>query len=276
MSQAPPTFTPDSGFADLETPRGPIGSCLSITALARFEFEAGRGNEGTKILMIEWEDDDLSRSAAEGSWHVSWTGKTTVLPADDRPTDSLRRFYFLLPPHVTIPPVVTLSYEPRPTVETNSTSTPSSQARDTLQLNPLPAIFPPELGATGRAAGKKGVLHTIWAKKRLRVLDKEIRDESLNNVEGIGLQMAMQEKEWIESKFGVTAHGDGESVASSRDSSTSNSMYPTGPATPVSPVSGRNLADKLKGLKLQTSERELAVNDSKSPTNETSPCSSTH
>ncbi|KAJ6104671.1 hypothetical protein N7523_010991 [Penicillium sp. IBT 18751x] len=261
MSQAPATFTPDSEFADLETPRGPIGSCLSITALARFEFEAGKGNEGTKILMIEWEDDDLSRSAAEGSWHVSWTGKTTVLPADDRPTDSLRRFYFLLPPHVTIPPVVTLSYEPRPTSETENTSTSSSQARDTLQLNPLPAIFPPELGATGRAAGKKGVLHTIWAKKRLRVLDNEIRDECLNNAEGVAVQMAVQEKEWIETNFGVTAHA----ADSSRESSTANSMYPTGPATPVSPMSGRKLTDKLRGLKLQTSEKELSANDNSGP-----------
>ncbi|KAJ5128964.1 hypothetical protein N7526_007130 [Penicillium atrosanguineum] len=234
------------------------GDSLSITALARFEFEAGKGNEGTKILMVEWEDDDLTRSSTEASWHVSWAGKTTVLPADDRPSDSIRRFYFLLPPNVTIPPVITLSYEP---TAITKDSTPSSKARETLQLNPLPAIFPPELGATGRAAGKKGVLHTIWAKKRLRVLDNEIRDESLNNVEGIGLQMAMQEKEWIESKFGVTAHGDSESVASSHDSSTSNSMYPTGPATPVSPVSGRKLTDKLKGLKLQTSERDLAAND---------------
>jgi hypothetical protein len=35
------------------------------TALARFEFEAGKANEGTKILMIEWEDDDLTRSSSE-------------------------------------------------------------------------------------------------------------------------------------------------------------------------------------------------------------------
>jgi len=263
MAQATPAFTPDSEFADLETPRGPRGGSLSVTALARFEFEAGKGNEGTKILMVEWEDDDLTRSSTEGSWHVSWAGKTTVLPADERPNDSTRRFYFLLPPNVTIPPVITLSYEP---TTTTKDSTPSSKARETLQLNPLPAIFPPELGATGRAAGKKGVLHTIWAKKRLRVLDKEIRDECLTNVEGIALQMAMQEKEWIESKFGVTAHGDGESVASSRDSSNSNSMYPTGPATPVSPISGRKLTDKLKGLKLQTSERDLTAKDRKSPT----------
>lgn len=263
MAQAPPTFTPDSEVAELETPRGPNGSSLSINALARFEFEAGKGNDGTKILMIEWEDDDLTRSAAEGSWHVSWTGKTTVFPADDRPSDSLRRFYFLLPPQVTIPPVVTLSYEPRPPSDKTDT-VPPSKPRDAFHLNPLPAIFPPELGATGRSAGKKGVLHTIWAKKRLRVLDQEIHDECLNNPEGVGLHMVVQEKEWIETNFGITSRAV-DTVASSHDSSTSNSVYPTGPVTPVSPVSGRKLTDKLKGLKLQTSDKDLSANDSKFP-----------
>ncbi|KAJ5376610.1 hypothetical protein N7509_013496 [Penicillium cosmopolitanum] len=253
MAYMPPTFTPDSEFADLETPRGPKAGSLSITALARFEFEAGKANDGTKILMIEWEDDDITRSSAEGSWHVSWEGKTTVMPADERPNDTTRRFYFLLPPNTTIPPVVTLSYEP---------NTGSSSAPDTLRLNPLPAIFPPELGATGRSAGKKGVLHTIWAKKRLRVLDNEIRDESINNVEGVALHMAVQEKEWIESNFGVGAHGV-ESVASSHESSNNHSS--TYPATPVSPVSGKKLSDKLKGLKLQTSERDLSPNGGSTP-----------
>ncbi|KAJ5580458.1 hypothetical protein N7450_006759 [Penicillium hetheringtonii] len=198
--------------------------------------------------MIEWEDDDLTRSAAEGSWHVSWTGKTTVLPADDRPSDSLRRFYFLLPPNTTIPPSVTLFYEPKTASgQSDAPSAPSApsatqQSRDTFQLNPLPAIFPPELG------------------KRLRVLEREIRDECLNNVEGVALHMAMQEQEWIETNFGVTARTS--DVASSRESSTSNSLYPTGPVTPNSPVSGRKLTDKLKGLKLQTSEKDLSANDS--------------
>jgi hypothetical protein len=208
--------------------------------------------------MIEWEDDDLTRSSVEGSWHVSWAGKTSVLPADERPSDSLRRFYFLLPPHATIPPVVTLSYEPRstPSEETDTTLPPPSKVREALTLNPLPAIFPPELGATGRAAGKKGVLHTIWGKKRLRVLEKEIAAESQNNVEGIALHMAIQEKEWIEDNFGVIPRtGDG--LGSSQDSSNSSSVYP---ATPVSPVSGRKLSDKLKGLKLQTGEKELSTN----------------
>ncbi|KAF3387534.1 hypothetical protein F1880_000704 [Penicillium rolfsii] len=257
MAQAPPTFTPDSEFAELETPRGPKADSLSITALARFEFEAGKGNEGTKILMVEWEDDDLTRSTNDGSWHVSWAGKTTVLPADERPSESTRRFYFLLPPHVTIPPVVTLSFEPRLATTNTDEAAPALKPRDVLQLNPLPAIFPPELGATGRSAGKKGVLHTIWAKKRLRVLENEIRDECLTNAEGVALHMAVQEKEWIEGNFGLNSRG----VESAHDSSNSSSLYPTGPATPVSPVSGRKLMDKLKGLKLQTSEKDLSAKD---------------
>ncbi|KAL1852196.1 hypothetical protein Plec18167_006010 [Paecilomyces lecythidis] len=249
QTQSAPTFpsTTDSA-ASLETPHAPNGS-LSITALARFEFEAGKGNEGTKILMVEWEDDDLTRSPS-GSWHVSWEGKTTVLPADEQTSEHTRRFYFLLPPGVTIPPVVTLTYEPPP----NSATT--AKKGDSLQLNPLPAIFPAELGATARTAGKKGVLHTIWAKKRLQVLEKEIREECLNNAEGVALHMAVQEKEWIESNFGVTARPHAESFNPSLSVSTTS--YPMGPTTPVSPTSGRKLADKLKGLRLETSEKDLA------------------
>jgi hypothetical protein len=259
MAQAPPAFTPDSEFTELETPRGTRNGGLSVTALARFEFEAGKANEGTKILMIEWEDDDLTRSSSEGFWNVSWTGKTTVLPADERPSDSLHRFYLLLPPNVTIPPVVTLSYELQGTPDEIAALAEKrpQKSRDTIQLNPLPAIFPPELGATGRAAGKKGVLHTIWAKKRLRVLEQEIAAESKNNIEGIALHMAIQEKEWIEENFGVGSRAV-DSIASSHDSLNSSSLYP---ATPVSPANSRKLGDKLKGLKLQTSEKDLAVNN---------------
>ncbi|KAL4922351.1 hypothetical protein BDW62DRAFT_52062 [Aspergillus aurantiobrunneus] len=249
MSQSLPTpFTPDSEFTSLETPRGGSGS-LSITALARFEFEAGKGNDGTKILMVEWEDDDWSRSSFPpgGSWSVEWEGKKAVLPADEKTGNNTRRLYFLLPPNVTIPPAISLSYNP-PASSSTSTEKPNP-----IQLNPLPAIFPPELGADGRSAGKKGVLHTIWAKKRVQVLEKEIHDESLNNVEGIAFHMALQEKEWIEANFGLGPDAHKQSVQNQ------NPNYPMGPATPVSPSTGGKLGEKLRGLKLQTSQRELSA-----------------
>lgn len=253
MSQSP-SFAADSDLAALESvppSASSTGSSLSITAFARFEFEAGKGNEGTKILMVEWEDDDVSREPA-GSWHVSWEGKKTVLPADEKTSEHTRRFYFLLPPGVTIPPVVTLTYEPPPNARN------SSKKRDALQLNPLPAIFPPELGATARAAGKKGVLHTIWAKKRLQVLEKEIRDEFRKNPEGVALQMAIQEKEWIESNFGVSARGESHSQSQPLNTGTSPPTGPMPPTTPISPTSGSKLSEKLKGLRLETSEKDLA------------------
>ncbi|RAL04107.1 uncharacterized protein BO80DRAFT_256235 [Aspergillus ibericus CBS 121593] len=248
MSHSLPTpFTPNSDFAALDAHRFPTGT-ISITALARFEFEAGKANDGTKILMIEWEDDDLGRSSG-GSWHVAWEGKMAVLPADEKTSNNTRRMYFLLPPNVTIPPTVTLSYEAPP----HAPSTAKNP--DPIQLNPLPAIFPPELGADGRSAGKKGVLHTIWAKKRLQVLEKEIHDECLHNAEGIALHMALQEKEWIETNFGVSLSPDGARVVGQ---SHPDPHYPMGPATPVSPSSGGKLGEKLRGLKLQTGERELS------------------
>ncbi|WEW59735.1 hypothetical protein PRK78_005215 [Emydomyces testavorans] len=243
-------FTPDVGtdFAALETPRVPH-KLQSLTALARFEFEAGKGNEGTKILMVEWEDDDLTRSPV-GSWHVSWEQKNTVLPADDRTNDHIRRCYFLLPPGTTIPPVISLTYEPPP----NSAETVKGH-RDSIQINPLPAIFPPELGATARTAGKKGVLHTIWAKKRLQVLENEIKEESKHNMEGVALAMALQEKEWIEANFGVA--GRLPAVQPTLSLSTNLNSVGMSPRSPLSP-GGSRLSEKLKGLRLETSEKDLA------------------
>ena len=153
----------------------------SSAALSRFEFESGRGNEGTKILMVEWEDDEDGPNSS-GDWEVSWEGKSTVLSARDGAEDRLHRLYFLLAPGAMIPRVVKIA----------------QSGGKTMQTNPLPAIFPAELGLTARTAGKKGVLHTIWAKKRLSVLQKEIETESKTNGESVGLEMAMQEKKWIE------------------------------------------------------------------------------
>jgi hypothetical protein len=240
------TYQPFSDDSSWTTPPVSASTGLSVTAFARFEFEAGKGNEGTKILMVEWEDDDFSPSP-QGSWHVSWEGKTSVLPADEQTSEKTRRFYFLLPPGVTVPPVVNLSYVPQP----NSAST--IKQPDSININPLPAIFPPELGATARTAGKKGVLHTIWAKKRLQALEKEIRAESLVNVEGIALQMAIHEKEWIEANFGVSVPLSAIDVSSDSPITSSSSLPPL---TPLSPTAGSRLGEKLKGLKLDTSEKD--------------------
>jgi len=115
-----------------------------------------------------------------------------------------------------------------------------------LQTNPLPAIFPPELGASATASGKLGVLHTVYGKQRLSVLQKEIDHEMKTNGEGIGLEMAMQEKQWIEDNFGV-----GLKVIHDQDYTTSPSS-----ASPKTP-GGSRISEKLKGLKLGTSDSQL-------------------
>ena len=217
-------------------------SLSNPTALARFEFESGRGNNGTKILMVEWEDDDTTRDIP-GDWHVSWEGKSTVLPAGEHNVGDVHRLYFLLQPGVTVPAMVTLVLRPAD----------ASRNAIAWRTNPLPAIFPPELGATVRAAGKKGVLHTVWAKKRLQSLQQEIQKESQLNAEGVGLIMAMQEKEWIEQNFGVTTK-----PASISPPSSDGPLAPLSPSSPRSPGGGR-LMEKLKGLRLGTSEKDLNV-----------------
>jgi hypothetical protein len=227
--------TPD----DVESP-----SLSSSNALARFEFEPGRSKEGTKVLMVEWEDDDTTRNIA-GDWEISWEGKRTVLPAreqadattkDTNATDvPVNRLYFLLGAGVAVPTTVRLQ-----------------KGNITWRTNPLPAIFSPELGATARAAGKKGVLHTIWAKKRLQVLQKEIDAEARDNMEGVGFEMAVAEKEWIEANFGVLAKPSGVVVPALQESGTLHS-----PTSPRSPGGGR-LMEKLKGLRIGTTTEALS------------------
>ncbi|KAK0942678.1 hypothetical protein LTR29_005765 [Friedmanniomyces endolithicus] len=224
---------------DVESP-----SLSSGNALARFEFEPGRSRDGTKVLMVEWEEDASTRGL-EGDWEISWEGKRTVLPATDPMKElgdevPLNRIYFMLGPGVVIP-----------------TSVKLRKGSVQWRTNPLPAIFSPELGATARQAGKKGVLHTIWAKKRLQVLQWEIDAETKTNNEGIGLEMAEAEKGWIEDNFGVLSKpssvsilGQG-SLASAMGAAQSNN-----PASPRSPGGGR-LMDKLKGLRLGTSSQQL-------------------
>ena len=240
MSNSPParpifdpvdtSFDPNDVSAkdDVESP-----SLSSSNALARFEFEPGKSKDGTKVLMVEWEEDAVTKEV-RADWELSWEGKKTVLPARDQAAEkdgenAVNRLYFLLGPGVSIPTTVKL------------------QKGSTIwRTNPLPAIFSPELGATARQAGKKGVLHTIWAKKRLQVLQREIDNESKENAEGIGLEMAAAEKEWIEQNFGVAARPS----VSGPSMTAANLNSPTSPRSP----GGGRLMDKLKGLKVSTTE----------------------
>lgn len=257
-------------MADIETsatPKSPIvpDTLLSVTALARFEFEPGRGNEGTKVMMVEWQDDDGTR-AKSGKWHVSWSSKRTVFPADDNPSDNVRRVYFLLPPGTIVPPHITLAYHPPPPEIAEGDPTALK-----MTVNPLPAIFTPELGATAKTSGKKGVLHTIWAKKRLQILEKEIKHEEAHSPEGIALEMALSERKWIESNFGVVAV---KPLSLDLSNIPKSSGGPTSPGiqSPKSP-GGRRLSEKLKGLSIGTSEKDLSPRGLNTPTREAHPLS---
>ena len=233
----------------------------STNALARYEYETGQSNatQGTKILMVEWEDDDTTQGV-RGDWHISWDGSTRVLPANDQPANDVHRMYFLLPPGAAVPTSVTLTLRPQD----------AGKSPVVWHTNPLPALFPPELGASARAVGKKGILHTIWAKKRLQVLQKEIEAESRNNVEGIGFLMVVQEKEWIEQTFGVNAKPAGLSISLTEPSAGSLSKTPVSPRSP----GGGRLMDKLAGLRLGTSDKDLAAGGSIPFSNPLSPESS--
>jgi hypothetical protein len=252
---------------DTTTARGPAKDEVespklsSTNALARYEYEAGHANATTAtiILMVEWEDDDTTRGV-RGDWEIAWEGSTRVLPANDAPANDVHRMYFLQPPGVSVPTSVSLTLRPH-----DKTRPPI-----VWHTNPLPAIFPQELGASARAAGKKGVLHTIWAKKRLQVLQREIEAESRNNVEGIGLEMAVTEKDWIEQTFGVNARPAGLSLSLTEPSMAS---LKSGPASPRSPGGGR-LMEKLAGLKLSTNEKDLAPSSGIPHSNPLSPESS--
>lgn len=239
---------------------------ITTVHLARFEFS----DHGTKILMVEWhpgastdstssdhdvvvdsvgtvnpESNSISTSQPEGKqppinlstsndspinpaadvtvWQVSWPGKSTFLPARDTDQDGARRrVYFLLPPGAPVPPTVTIARPGAPS----------------LVLKPLPAIFPERFEAE---SGARGVLHTIWAKKRLSELEREMAAELRTNAESVGLEMALAEKNWIIENF----------------------LRPNPPAqlpkAPRSSVPNR-LGDKLKGLRLATSPADLVPN----------------
>ncbi|KAM5356293.1 hypothetical protein ACJ41O_002939 [Fusarium nematophilum] len=274
-----------------EPPIVPIVPVVPVAAaqhLARFEFS----DAGTKVLMVEWYPDaveapapsddpsadpadsssapgtdDVSAAepapaAASGdktSWQVSWPGKSTVLPAADPEPDSdpdsgqghtstassssrRRRVFFLLPADAPVPATITI--------------TPPGASG--LTLKPLPAIFPPGLAAD---QGTRGVLHTLWARQRLAAIDREVAAELRANAEGVGVEMALAERQWILDTFIRPPQPPAES---------SSSPSPVATRSPI----GR-LGDKLKGLKLATSPADLtpstAANTFTSPLSQSRP-----
>ncbi|KAK2593578.1 hypothetical protein QQS21_008707 [Conoideocrella luteorostrata] len=254
-SATTPAPVPAPGPAS--TAADPPPASIATAHLARFEFS----DLGTKILMVEWhpgtsttgfvptagiglatpssvtvapnskpDADTTAKSSASNvhsaasdaaAWEVSWLGKSTFLPARETDHDEAgqrRRVYFLLPPGASIPTEVTIT----------------SPGRPSIVLKPLPAIFPPGFDAE---SGARGVLHTLWAKKRLSELKREIEAEMRTNTESVGLEMAIAEKQWIIENFLI-------------------SPSVTVPLSPRSPGPGR-LGNKLKGLRLATSPEDL-------------------
>ncbi|OTB19586.1 hypothetical protein K445DRAFT_48473, partial [Daldinia sp. EC12] len=227
-------------------------SPASPNAFARFEFETGRGNDGSKILMVEW---DPTPSGEDG-WVVTWESKTTTFPVIEKVEDDeegidkegqrRQRVYFLLPSDATVPPAVIISHKD------------SGRA---LTAKAMPAIFAPGLGIGSRDAGRRGVLHTIWARLRAGQLQDEIHAELRDNSESVGLEMAVQERLWIIDHFGL----DDLRVPDANPSVEDNgSISQAPPQSPRSPIGGR-LGEKLKGLKLATSPSDLANHSGNSP-----------
>lgn len=227
-------------------------SPASPDALARFEFETGRGNDGSKILMVEW---DPTPSGEDG-WVVSWEGKATTFPVDDKveaeregeredgsaeDKGRRQRVYFLLPSDATVPPLVTISHDG------------SGRA---LTAKSMPAIFAPGLGVGSRDVGRRGVLHTIWARLRAGQLQVEILSELNDNSESVGLEMAVQERLWIIDHFGLDdLRPPPDATANLAGWPSASPLHPA--QSPRSPIGGR-LGEKLRGLKLATSPSELA------------------
>lgn len=171
--------------------------------LARFEFEAGRGNEGTKILLVEWPLTSPYPSQASIYWENMPNGG--CLSVDDTPRDNAttRRLY-LLPAYAAIPRNVYIT-----------------TAQENLQTNPLPAIFI----ACSPDNGRKGVLHTTFARRRLEDLEAEIHREASVNPEGVALEMALQEKSCIEQEYFYprSSHQAGKKEKSKKSSGKSSS-----------------------------------------------------
>ncbi|KAJ4295807.1 hypothetical protein N0V88_004509 [Collariella sp. IMI 366227] len=156
--QTHPALEPPELLDVVVTPTTPS----SCSTRSRFEFETGKGNDGTKVLMVEWE--------------ASTGDQPDGLENNIEPSDWDQRNIATPQPH---PPHQT-----------------------------PPAIFTASL-ASSQETGQRGVLHTIWARRRLAQLQDEILAEMRENGESVGLEMAMQERQWIVDHFGLTSDDPG-------------------------------------------------------------------
>ncbi|OTA91329.1 hypothetical protein M434DRAFT_352134 [Hypoxylon sp. CO27-5] len=256
IPESNPTSSSPSNFATSTQPAEPEAGVVdspispaSPNALARFEFETGRGNEGSKILMVEWDPTPTG----EDGWVVTWDGKKTTFPVSEKVEDDedyveekgdenqqrRQRVYFLLPSSATVPPLVTISH---------------AGSGRVLNAKCMPAIFAPGLGIGSRDAGRRGVLHTVWARRRAEQLQDEIRAELRDNSESVGLEMAVQERLWIIDHFGLDDLRLPEANAHATAAPPTSPMVPQSPRSPI----GGRLGEKLRGLKLATSAADLA------------------
>ncbi|KAL9060269.1 MAG: hypothetical protein Q9162_000673 [Coniocarpon cinnabarinum] len=258
------------------------------SALSRFEYEPERKgvHDATKVLLVEWEEEHdlhVSKEQNSGEWTVEWKGPNNkregiALKSHPLPDDSNRassdhpshRLYFLLQAGAPVPSHVSISFTP------DNASNPTIAAA----IPTLPAIFPPSLLTSGTSLGKKGVLHTLWAKSRLAALRAEIdEEEERGRFEGVGIEMARDELEWIKEHFGVVEKHYG-SAASDAPASPRQQYYeiqddsargrpasprdspsqlapplrsPTNLSSPTSASSGsERLQQKMKGLRVGT------------------------
>lgn len=180
------------------------------------------------------------------------------------------RVYFFLGARRAVPATISLTLSATPPSDASTSTTTPADPVVVWEVRPQPAppLQPTSEGEAEVEDGGKGPLHTRWATRRLSSLHREIAEEARRNCEGIALQMALGEKEFIERNFGV---GEGAATRGRRAASgaaagllvrpAGHGEVPLSPHSPLSPGESR-LSDKLRGLKLQTGgagEDEVAV-----------------
>ena len=239
MREPEAAATKVEAYKDIDLVVSPTSADANV--VARFEF-ATNANKATKVLLVEWECDTDEPPAERCD--VTWDGRKEAIRAVDNDNSSMRRLVFFLSHSAAVPPTISIH---RP-------------GRSTLQAKPLPAIFAPGLGGSKAAeSGRCGVLHTLWARLRLAVLDREIEREAGENTESVGLDMAVKEKEDIIKLFGLEDKRKNVESVKPILPPLSTAISPT-PIHPnnQSPMSIR-MTEKLKGLKLATSPEGLAA-----------------